>query len=181
MRRIRQSANFKIKDKRQLRNPHITEMEKVETPRFQKISNELSKNRRNQNSQSLNQESTQNSGSSSASGLTGQRSHTVKNVKPDSNSLAEQSESIKTIWFCLCRDNLDTNIQPDATKVTELPLSVILDFLVKEGVSLDRDKARQVVNKQIGEELMSENKVSDEEFDKLFCKGMFKKALIKIA
>jgi hypothetical protein len=62
-----------------------------------------------------------------------------------------------------------------------LPLSVILDFLVKEGVSLDRDKARQVVNKQIGEELMSENKVSDEEFDKLFCKGMFKKALIKIA
>jgi len=28
---------------------------------------------------------------------------------------------------------------------------------------------------------MSENKVSIEEFDKLFCKGMFKKALVKIA
>jgi hypothetical protein len=76
---------------------------------------------------------------------------------------------------------MDLKIQPDINKVTELPLGAILDFLVQEGVSLDRDKARQVVNKLIGEVFMSENKISLEEFEKLFCKGMFKKALIKIA
>jgi hypothetical protein len=146
-------------------------MQKEETPRLQKIQYELDKIRRSNN---LNNNQTGHS-------TTSKPSQSVGKTKPDSNSLAEQSESIKTIWIELCSANMDLKIQADVNRVTELPLSAILDFLVKEGVSLDRDKARHVVNKQIGDELMSENKVSMEEFEKLFCKGMFKKALIKIA
>ena len=59
-------------------------------------------------------------------------------------------------------------------------MAVILDFLVSEGVSLDRDKAKLVIAKQIGEEKLREPQISSDDFNKLFCKGMFKKALIKI-
>jgi hypothetical protein len=60
-------------------------------------------------------------------------------------------------------------------------MSVILDFLVSEGVSLDRDKAKLVIAKQIGEDKLREPQISSDDFNKLFCKGMFKKALIRIA
>lgn len=99
----------------------------------------------------------------------------------DPTSLAEQSESIKSIWAQLARDNTERRIFPDPEKVTELPLNVILDFLIRESVALDRDKAKEIILKQIGEEHINDGKISADSFSKLFCKGMFKRALIKIA
>ena len=96
----------------------------------------------------------------------------IKKTEVDVNSLAEQSESIKRLWVKMAKATVDKNVHPDPEKVIQLPMSVILDFLVSEGVSLGRDKAKLVIAKQIGEEKL-----------KFWsgCKGMFKKALIKIA
>ncbi len=106
---------------------------------------------------------------------------TIKKTEADVNSLAEQSESIKRLWVKMARATVDKNVHPDPEKVIQLPMPVILDFLVSEGVSLDRDKAKLVIAKQIGEEKLKEPYISSDDFNKLFCKGMFKKALIKIA
>ena len=45
MRRIRNSQSFRIKEERALRSPHVVEMYKRETPRYQKIANEFEKAR----------------------------------------------------------------------------------------------------------------------------------------
>jgi len=65
----------------------------------------------------------------------------------DLNSLAEQSESIKRLWVKMAEATVDKNVHPDPEKVIQLPLVVILDFLVSEGISLDREKARNVIAK----------------------------------
>ena len=109
------------------------------------------------------------------------KNQSSKKKEFDLNSLAEQSESIKRLWVKMAEETVDKNVHPDPEKVIQLPIPVILDFLVNEGVCLDRDKARAVIAKQIGEEKLKETYFSCDDFNKLFCKGMFKKALIKIA
>ena len=113
--------------------------------------------------------------------MTSVASQAPKPKVADPSSLAEQSESIKTIWVELARENTNRRIYPDPEKVTELALTVVLDFLVREAVALDRDKAREIIMKQIGDEHVADGKISADSFSKLFCKGMFKRALIKIA
>ena len=62
----------------------------------------------------------------------------------------------------------------------ELPMKGILQFLVKEGVALDRDKARQAIEQEIGP-LSSDTMISFHEFQKIFCRGIFKQAIIRSA
>ena len=64
--------------------------------------------------------------------------------------------------------------------ISELPLKPILQFLVKEGVALDRDKAKKAVEDEIGE-IEQEGMISFSEFNRIFVKGVFKQALIRIA
>lgn len=65
--------------------------------------------------------------------------------------------------------------------VNELPVKPILQFFVKQEIALDRDKARQAIEQEIQCPLESENMISFKEFSQIFCRGMFKQALIKAA
>ena len=60
----------------------------------------------------------------------------------------------------------------------ELPLKLILQFLVKEGVALDRDKAKTAIEQEIGP-LAKDNMISCDEFQKIFCRGIFKQAIVR--
>jgi len=91
--------------------------------------------------------------------------------------MVEQADIIKSIW----NRHVRQVYQADIGKVNELPIKIILDFLVKERVAHDRDKAKNVVMQTLGENLMNDGMISFDEFNKLFCKGMFKQALIKVA
>ena len=61
----------------------------------------------------------------------------------------------------------------DIFMTDELPEKPILIFLVKEGVALDRDKARAAIELEIGP-LAKEGFISYDEFSKIFCRGIFK-------
>jgi hypothetical protein len=87
MRRIRQSSNFKIRARSQLRNAHVTEMERVETPRLRKIQFELDRKRRANN---INVSQTTINGGGAAANNNNKPSSSLSGfAKPDSNSLAE--------------------------------------------------------------------------------------------
>lgn len=60
----------------------------------------------------------------------------------------------------------------------ELPVKPILAFLVKEGVALDREKAKTAIEQEIGP-LGKEGMISYDEFSKIFCRGIFKQAIVK--
>ena len=55
----------------------------------------------------------------------------------------------------------------------ELPLKPILTFLVKEGVALDRDKAKQAIEQEVGP-LSNDTMINYKEFSSIFCRGIFK-------
>ena len=94
-------------------------------------------------------------------------------------SLAEFEESIKRIWTDLVLEHSDRNF--DLNQVQELPMIAILDWLVKEQVSQNRDRASGVIDSLIGSQRFSEDSIHYDEFSKLFQKGMFKATLIRIA
>ena len=48
---------------------------------------------------------------------------------------------------------MDKKVFADAKLITEIPIKTVLQFIVKEGVALDQDKARLVVEKLIGTKL----------------------------
>ena len=62
----------------------------------------------------------------------------------------------------------------------ELPLKPILAFLVKEGVALDPNKAKTAIEQEIGP-LGKEGSISFDEFSKIFCRGIFKQAIVRSA
>ena len=92
-------------------------------------------------------------------------------------SMQEQAETIKSIWD---RHTSAHYKREDLGFISELPVKPILSFFVREGVALDRDKAKQAVEAEIGE-LENEGMISFSEFNRIFCKGVFKQALIRIA
>jgi len=57
----------------------------------------------------------------------------------------------------------------------------ILSYFVKQGVALDRDKARAALEQEISQPLESDQMISFKEFSQVFCRGMFKQALIRSA
>ena len=65
--------------------------------------------------------------------------------------------------------------------INDVPLQVIYNFLMSRSLAKDRQEATKLVQNQIGlKQLQNEGTMCQEEFKKLFCKGMFKKALIDI-
>ena len=58
----------------------------------------------------------------------------------------------------------------------ELPAKLILTYLVKEGVALDRDKAKAAVESEIGP-LGADKMISFGEFQSIFVRGIFKQAI----
>ena len=64
--------------------------------------------------------------------------------------------------------------------VSDLPIKPILVFLVKEGVVPDREKAKKVLNEELGG-VEEEGKISFSEWNRLFAKGVFKQALMRIS
>jgi hypothetical protein len=57
------------------------------------------------------------------------------------------SESIKEIWLNIVANCESLPVKCELFKVTELPTSSVVDFLVVEGISLDKDKAKEVLLK----------------------------------
>jgi hypothetical protein len=63
-----------------------------------------------------------------------------------------------------------------------LPIKIIQDWLVKEKVALDIDKAKVVLNSEIGQLRMEEKGLlTFDEFSRLFTKSCLRKALIEVA
>jgi hypothetical protein len=61
-------------------------------------------------------------------------------------SLYEKAESVKALWDQLVM----AYHKRDVGFVTEIPLRIVQDWLVKEGIALDRDKAKMVMVNEIG-------------------------------
>ena len=76
-------------------------------------------------------------------------------------SFQEHVETIKTMWERHVRQEYADH--PNVTFVAELNAKPILNFLVKEGVALDSEKARTIVTQEIGE-FKNEGKISYQEF-----------------
>ena len=65
--------------------------------------------------------------------------------------------------------------------INDVPLQIIYNFLMSRSLAKDRQEATRLVQNEIGlKQLQNEGAMCQEEFKKLFCKGMFKKALIDI-
>jgi len=100
-------------------------------------------------------------------------------LKHNPNSLAEQAETIGQIWSKLATSA--SGKECSSHFVEDLPTKTILNYLVSEGLAAEREKARVVLHHFLGETFMNEGLVSIDEFKKLFQKGMFKQALMRIA
>ena len=88
-------------------------------------------------------------------------------------SLAEHLETIRQVWLEHSRHHFKRN---DNYMTNELPLKLILTFLVKHGIALDRDKAKLTIKQEIGE-FQDENMISFGEFQSIFVRGLFKQSL----
>lgn len=105
---------------------------------------------------------------------------TSRKLKPQSNevTLHEKAQSIKALW-----DQLVLSYhKKEVGFVTELPIKIIQDWLVKEQVALDVEKAKIILNTEIGS-LRFEQKglLTFDEFSRLFTKACLRKALIDVA
>jgi hypothetical protein len=94
--------------------------------------------------------------------------------RADPSSLTELTESINQIWLSLVNSSIDKNLYPDIRLVSEIPLKAVLEFLVKEGIALDKEKAREMIEKLVGVQFISSGSITETEFKKLFNKGIFK-------
>lgn len=64
-------------------------------------------------------------------------------------------------------------------RIADVPLDKVYDFVIKKHIVKDRQMATKLVSQQIGmAQLQKPNLMCYEEFNRLFCKGMFKVALI---
>jgi len=102
-----------------------------------------------------------------------------KRKKKDSG-LAGQAEQIKVLWAELARPK---NHPP--LKASEIPqdqdFKRIQQWLCDEGICNDFECALKVIDRYVGKHTMTPQKLTLNEFQKLFQKGMFKNALLKLA
>lgn len=71
--------------------------------------------------------------------------------------------------------------QINRDRIVDIPISKIYDFLMKKRLVQDRQGATRLIQQQIGmNNLSNAGKMTCDEFNKLFCKGMFKFCLINI-
>ena len=92
--------------------------------------------------------------------------------------MQEHTDTIYDVWVRHVRAMYKRD---DDIFVNELQVKPILTYLVKQGIALDRDKAREAIEGEIGAPLLDENMISFNEFSAIFCRGMFKQALIHSA
>ena len=85
------------------------------------------------------------------------------------SSLADQMKLVRKWW-----SEMDEN-----KGRLELPMKIVSDFMTKKGITPDREKAKAIIYKaQIGRE--KRQLVTLDEFNRIFCKGIFKDALINV-
>ena len=85
------------------------------------------------------------------------------------SSLADQMKVVRKWW-----SEMDGN-----KGRLELPIKIVSDFMTKKGITPDREKAKTIINKaQVGRE--KRQLVTIDEFNRIFCKGIFKDALINV-
>ena len=68
-----------------------------------------------------------------------------------------------------------------AGKIAEIPTKIVIDFLEDEKIVTDREKARELIRTAIDPSVLDEGKCTFDDFTRLFCKGLFKNALMRIA
>ena len=90
--------------------------------------------------------------------------------------MAQQTDIINDFWKELCEEVHGT----ESDSIFDLPFKTICDFLVRQRVATDRQKARAMILHEVTS-LISEDKLSKDEFLQLFCRGMFKGALLRIS
>ena len=102
----------------------------------------------------------------------------VKNYKREA-AKQQAAEETKTSG----KDNSSSggpHEQP-ASKIMEIPAKTVLDFLEQEKIVTDREKARELIRNSVDPSVLTDGKCSFDDFTKLFCKGIFKHALMRIA
>ena len=85
------------------------------------------------------------------------------------SSLTDQMKVLKKWW-----SEMDEN-----KGRIELPIKTVADFMTKKGITPDRERAKNVIYKaQLGRE--KRQIVTIDEFNRMFCKGIFKDALVNV-
>jgi hypothetical protein len=85
------------------------------------------------------------------------------------SSLTDQMKIVRKWW----------NEMNNNTGRIELPLKTVASFMTKKGITPDREKAKNVIYKaQLGRE--KRQTVTIDEFNRIFCKGIFKDALVNV-
>ena len=102
-------------------------------------------------------------------------------------TFGEQIEVIKDWWQTLResyvkdfnRYEANPGNHKDLSRLTEVPLDKVYDFIIMKHIVADRQMATKLVAQQVGmANLGTTDMMCYEEFNRLFCKGMFKVALI---
>ena len=70
-----------------------------------------------------------------------------KQEKSRAYTLQEHSDTIRAVWIRHVRAHFKRD---DDIFVNELPVKPILTYFVKQGIALDRDKARVAIENEIG-------------------------------
>ena len=84
------------------------------------------------------------------------------------SSLTDQMKIVRKWWN-----------EMNNTGRIELPLKTVASFMTKKGITPDREKAKNVIYKaQLGRE--KRQTVTIDEFNRIFCKGIFKDALVNV-
>jgi hypothetical protein len=87
---------------------------------------------------------------------------------------------IKDMYLEDCAEKCIELQSHDKALIAEVPIGQVLDFLIKKRLVQDRQSASKLISQQIGgpNKLQNIGMMCYEEFNRLFCKGMFKVALI---
>ena len=107
------------------------------------------------------------------------RSCAAPQSKPKEDfSLYEGTESVKALWEQLVL----ATYKREVGFVTEVSLKEVQAWLVKEGIAGDREKAKTAIENEIGKLSMAEQGIiTYDEFNRLFAKGVLRKAIVDVA
>ena len=81
-------------------------------------------------------------------------------------TLADQMEVVDEWWR-----------EVDPQKKLEAPIGLVAELFLKKGIAQDEDSAKKILQKNMQKK---EKMVSVEDFNQIFCKNIFKEALIEI-
>ena len=97
------------------------------------------------------------------------------------DSLVDQTNRIKQIWRKICLQSCRNIRAQDIELVSELPINVIRLWLVNNRIAADVEKSQHIIDTYVGKSLNEEECINIHEFTRLFQKGMFRQALLKLA